>query len=98
MLSSKLTLPAVVMCLGNAPVAPLIEGSFDGVLEAAKAARVCGYKQMRIQIHAEITSIYDEGGPTYGGTESNRRCLAKWTQVNAKRLSIAWVLPDTNGS
>jgi hypothetical protein len=87
-------LASVALCLGNAPVAPLAEGTLDGILSAAKAARQCGLKQMRIQIHEEITMIFDEGGPSYGGTKVNLSCFAKWTGRNEKNLAISWVGPS----
>lgn len=94
MLTRSLTFATMALCLGNAPVAPLIEGSFDGSVEAVKAARRCGFKQMRIQMHEELTMMFDEGGPTYGGTKVNLTCLARWTKKNAKRLAISWVPRD----
>lgn len=66
MLPKLALLASLALCLGNAPVAPLAEGTLDGILSAAKAARQCGLKQMRIQIYEEITMIFDEGGPSYG--------------------------------
>ena len=95
MLPRLAILASVALCLGNAPVAPLAEGTLDGILNAAKAARKCGLKQMRIQIHEEITMIFDEGGPSYGGTKANLSCFAKWTGVNEKNLAISWVGPST---
>lgn len=91
MLPKLALLASVALCLGNAPVAPLAEGTLDGILSAAKAARQCGLKQMRIQIHEEITMIFDEGGPSYGGTKANLSCFAKWTGRNEKNLAISWV-------
>jgi hypothetical protein len=97
-LPKSLILASVALCLGNAPVAPvapLAEGTLGGILSAAKAARQCGLKQMRIQIHEDITMIFDEGGPSYGGTKVNLSCFAKWTARNEKNLAISWVGPST---
>jgi hypothetical protein len=68
-LPKLLMLASVAFCLGNAPVAPSAEGTLDGIVKAAKAARQCGLKEIRIQIHEEITMIFDEGGPSYGETK-----------------------------
>ena len=91
MLSKGLMLATLGLCIGNAPVAPLVEGSFEGVLEATRAARRCGFMELRVQVHGEVTLMFDEGGPTYGGAKSNGLCLARWTRDNSEGLSIAWV-------
>ncbi len=84
-------LASLALCLGNAPVSPYAEGSLNGILKAAKAARRCGLNQMRIQIHEDIAMIFDEGGPGYGGTKDNLTCFEKWTLKNEKHLGISWV-------
>lgn len=91
MLGKSILLASIALTLGNSPVLPYAEGSLNGILKAAKAARRCGLKQMRIQIHEDITMIFDEGGPGYGGTKNNLACFEKWTEKNEKRLAISWV-------
>lgn len=94
MLSRIVMVAGMALCLGNAPIAPLIEGSFDGVVEAARAARQCGFRELRMQVHDALTMMYDEGGPSYGRTEENMLCLARWARINSKKLSISWVPSD----
>jgi hypothetical protein len=74
------------LCLSNASVAPMAEGAFPGTIKATQAARRCGLKYLRVQVHEDITMLFDEGGRDRGGGDPNRHCLVKWTDKNAARL------------
>jgi hypothetical protein len=95
MLSKFLAIGLTGLCLGNSPVAPMAEGSFEGIVKTAEAARRCGFKVLRIQVFFDDRSqIFDEGGPGYGASNANMLCLARWTKSHARRLSIMWMLRE----
>jgi len=90
MIRRKLSFAAIALCLGNSPPAPLVEGSSSGVIQAIKAARSCGYDQLRVQFNGDVAMMFDEGS-SIRTRQDKRRCIAKWTRANEKRLSISFV-------
>jgi hypothetical protein len=89
-----LMLASVAFCLGNAPVAPLAEGTLDGIVKAAKAARQCGLKEMRIQIHEEITMIFDYRGELWRNQRKSD-LLCKMDRKECQAFGYFLGRPDT---